>query len=50
MTSEELVEHCRGHLAAYKLPRVVQFVDTVPVTASGKMVRRLLKDYDDGAR
>ena len=50
VTSEELVEHCRGHLAAYKLPRVVQFVDTVPVTASGKMVRRLLKDYDDGAR
>ena len=49
-TSEELVAHCREHLAAYKPPRIVQFVDTVPITASGKIMRRLLKDYDDGTR
>jgi len=28
----------------------VQFVDEVPITASGKIMRRLLKDYDDGTR
>jgi acyl-coenzyme A synthetase/AMP-(fatty) acid ligase len=33
----------RGHVA-------VQFVDSVPITASGKVMRRLLKDYDDGTR
>ena len=49
-TSDELVAHCREHLAAYKTPRIVQFVDTVPITASGKIMRRLLKDYDDGTR
>jgi long-chain acyl-CoA synthetase len=49
-TSDELVAHCREHLAAYKAPRIVQFVDTVPITASGKIMRRLLKDYDDGSR
>ena len=49
-TREELVAHCREHLAAYKLPRAVQFVDQVPITASGKIMRRLLKDYDDGTR
>ena len=50
VTREALVEHCREHLAAYKVPRAVQFVDEVPITASGKIMRRLLKDYDDGTR
>ena len=49
-TQETLVEHCREHLAAYKLPRAVQFVTEVPTTASGKILRRLLKNYDDGSR
>jgi long-chain acyl-CoA synthetase len=50
VTGEGLIAHCREHLAAYKIPRAVQFVDTVPITASGKIVRRLLKDFDDGTR
>lgn len=44
-----LVAHCREHLAAYKVPRGIQFVDSVPLTSSGKMMRRLLKDVDDGS-
>ena len=50
VTREALVAHCREHLAAYKLPRAVQFVSQVPMTASGKIMRRLLKDLDDGTR
>jgi len=50
VTAEELIAHCRQHLAAYKIPRTVQFVDEVPIAASGKIMRRLLKDYDDGTR
>ena len=46
----ELVDYCRDHLAAYKLPRAVQFVDDVPITSSGKIMRRLLVDLDDGTR
>jgi len=49
-TRADLVAHCREHLAAYKIPRAVKFVDDVPITASGKIMRRLLKDYDDGTR
>jgi len=49
-SGKELVEHCRRHLAAYKVPRAVQFVANVPVTGSGKIMRRLLKDVDDGTR
>ena len=49
-TADALIAHCREHLAAYKVPRVVQFVDSVPITASGKIMRRLLTDIDDGTR
>jgi acyl-coenzyme A synthetase/AMP-(fatty) acid ligase len=47
-SGKELVEHGRQHVAAYKLPRAVQFVANVPITGSGKIMRRLLKDVDDG--
>ena len=49
-TADALIAHCREHLAAYKVPRTIQFVDSVPITASGKIMRRLLKDVDDGTR
>jgi long-chain acyl-CoA synthetase len=42
-----LVAHCREHLAAYKVPRGIQFVESVPMTSSGKVMRRLLREVDD---
>jgi long-chain acyl-CoA synthetase len=45
----DLVAHCREHLAAYKVPRAVQFVASVPTTSSGKIMRRMLKEVDDGS-
>jgi long-chain acyl-CoA synthetase len=50
VTGEALTAHCRQHLAAYKVPRAVQFVTQVPMTSSGKIMRRLLKEIDDGRR
>jgi long-chain acyl-CoA synthetase len=50
VTREALISHCREHLAAYKVPRAVQFVGEVPMTSSGKIMRRLLRDLDDGSR
>lgn len=47
---QELIEHCRAHLAAYKVPRAVQFVEDVPKTSTGKIMRRSLRDIDDGTR
>ena len=43
---EGIVAHCREHLAAYKVPRRVQFVDDVPKTSTGKIMRRELKTLD----
>jgi acyl-CoA synthetase (AMP-forming)/AMP-acid ligase II len=44
-TAEALDAHCRdGALASFKRPRRVVFVDAIPKTASGKVLRRLLRD------
>jgi long-chain acyl-CoA synthetase len=46
-TQAEIIEHCRPHLAAYKLPRSVRFVPDLPKTSTGKVMRRELKTLDD---
>jgi long-chain acyl-CoA synthetase len=45
-TETEVIEHCRPHLAAYKLPRSVRFVPDLPKTSTGKVMRRELKTLD----
>jgi fatty-acyl-CoA synthase len=40
----ELVAHCREHLASFKLPRRWAFVETMPLTASGKIRRTELRE------
>ncbi|HEX8805265.1 MAG TPA: AMP-binding protein [Acidimicrobiales bacterium] len=42
--ADELVEHCRAHLARFKCPRRVDFVDHLPRTDSGKLYKRRLRD------
>jgi long-chain acyl-CoA synthetase len=39
-----LERHCRERLAAYKVPRAFQFVDDLPKTSSGKILRRKLRE------
>jgi long-chain acyl-CoA synthetase len=41
-TAEELVEHCRTYLARYEVPREVVFVERLPKTPVGKILRREL--------
>ena len=43
-TPDELVEHCRERLAAYKRPRIVHILDELPKTPTGKILRRELRD------
>ena len=42
VTEEELVAWAEEQMAAYKYPRVVEFVDTLPMTATGKILKREL--------
>jgi long-chain acyl-CoA synthetase len=39
----DLVQFCRERLAAYKYPREVEIVDSIPKTATGKILRRNLR-------
>jgi long-chain acyl-CoA synthetase len=50
VSKSELVQFCREHLASYKVPRALQFVDDVPKTSTGKVMRRSLREIDDGTR
>ena len=43
LTAEDLIAWCRTRMAAYKYPRSVVFVDEVPKTATGKVLRRLVR-------
>jgi long-chain acyl-CoA synthetase len=43
--ADELIAFCRERMAAYKYPRLVEFVDELPKTASGKVLRRVLRDH-----
>jgi long-chain acyl-CoA synthetase len=45
---EEVVAFMKERLAGYKTPREVEFVDAIPKTASGKILRRVLKDRELG--
>lgn len=40
---DDLIAHCREFLAAYKAPRVVELVDELPKTVSGKIMRSALR-------
>ena len=41
-TTQQIVDHCRPHLASYKLPREIQLLDDLPRTSTGKILRRML--------
>jgi fatty-acyl-CoA synthase len=42
-TAEEMIEHCRGHLARYKVPRAIVFTE-LPKTSTGKIQKFLLRE------
>ena len=44
--ASELTEHVRSHLAAYKAPREITFVDSFEMTSSGKINRRILRERE----
>ncbi len=43
MTEKQVIEHCREHLAGYKIPRAVTWSPELPKTGSGKILKRDLR-------
>ena len=48
--TEELLVHCRGRLARYKVPSTVEFIVSLPKSAVGKVLRRELKETEEAKR
>jgi acyl-CoA synthetase (AMP-forming)/AMP-acid ligase II len=44
LTEAQIVEFCEGKLAKYKIPKSAVFVDALPRTAAGKVLKRELRD------
>jgi fatty-acyl-CoA synthase len=44
VTEDELLEFCRRRLAKFKVPRGIDFLDVLPRTPSGKVLKRALRD------
>ena len=44
VSADELVAFARGQLAGYKLPRSIEFVDDLPRTPTGKVLKRELRE------
>jgi len=43
-TEVELIQFCRDNLAHYKAPKRIEFVDSLPRTATGKLQKNVLRD------
>ena len=48
-TGDDITNWARDHMAAYKVPKLVQFVDALPKSGSGKVMWRLLQDQEAAA-
>jgi long-chain acyl-CoA synthetase len=46
LTEDQLIAFCKERMAAYKYPRQVEFVEELPKTVSGKMLRRELRERE----
>jgi acyl-CoA synthetase (AMP-forming)/AMP-acid ligase II len=44
LSTQEVIEYCRVHLARYKCPTSVDWVDSLPRTPSGKVMKHVLRD------
>ena len=44
LTENEILEHCREYLTAYKIPKIIEFRKELPKTNVGKILRRELRD------
>jgi len=43
LTSQQVIDYCRTNLANYKVPRTVEFLDAMPLNASGKILKTALR-------
>jgi long-chain acyl-CoA synthetase len=45
-TREDIIEFCRENMAAYKVPAEISFIDELPKSSTGKILKRVLRDQE----
>ena len=48
ITREEITAFCKKKMASYKVPKQIEFRDSLPISAQGKMLRRVMKGETKG--
>jgi long-chain acyl-CoA synthetase len=49
-TADEIIAFCRERLAAYKVPKIIEFRDALPKSAIGKVLRKILRAEEEARR
>jgi len=50
VTEIQIVDWCRTNMSVYKAPRQVRFLEALPKTASGKVLKRVLREQATALR
>ena len=48
LTEEEIISYCKENMTAYKVPKQVEFRNELPKSNVGKILRRILKEEEEG--
>ena len=46
LTKEEIIAYCKEKLAPYKVPKDIEFIDTLPKSAIGKILRKEVRGLE----
>lgn len=46
ITEEEIIAFCSERMAGYKIPRAIKFIDSLPKNATGKVLKKLLREEE----
>ena len=47
LSIEEVIEHCKKNLTGYKIPKFIEFIDEIPKSNVGKILRRKLREINN---
>lgn len=48
LSAQDILNHCQGKLAAFKMPKYVEFIDQIPRNPTGKILKRVLREQFPG--
>jgi len=50
LTVEDVLQHCRENLTKYKIPKQIEFIEELPKSNVGKIIRRILREQQKGVK